>query len=151
MGSKAITPIVSIILLLMMTVFASTAAYLWMNNVQSSIQENVQRNLEGSFNEQLTSFTIISSTCNASSNNVTLILLNTGSVDISSGDFVLTLSSTTGANLDTVIENNFPGLDAADTMSLEITSNYNIILGNRYTLRATTPGGNSMSDSCSGQ
>ncbi|MBN1923904.1 MAG: hypothetical protein JW791_04045 [Nanoarchaeota archaeon] len=151
MDSKAITPIVSIILLLMMTVFASTAAYLWMNSIQSSIQENVQSNLQESFTGQLTSFTLISTICNATSDNITLIMMNTGSVDISSGDLVVSLSSTTGSTLEIIIDSGFAGIDAGDTVSLELESDYGITESSRYTVKATVPGGTMMSDSCQGQ
>ncbi|MBN1923729.1 MAG: hypothetical protein JW791_03125 [Nanoarchaeota archaeon] len=45
---NAITPVVSIILLLVMTVAASAAAFLWMNSVQSSIQESAGASIESS-------------------------------------------------------------------------------------------------------
>jgi flagellin-like protein len=145
---SGITPIVSIILLLLMTVTASTAAYFWMINIQSNIQENVESNLEQSFAGELTSFTMVSSTCNATSENVSVVLLNTGSVDIDAGDLVLSLSSLAGSTLDTVIDTGFSGLDAATSTQLEYTSSYDIQADTTYAVKVTIPGGSSMSDSC---
>ena len=151
MGSKAITPIISIILLLMMTVVASTAAYLWMSSIQSNIQQSVQSNLEDSFQGQLTSFTIISSSCESTPDNVTAVLMNTKSVNINSKDLVLTLTASNGATIDIIIDPNFAGLDASESVSMELESAYDIQSGTRYSMKVTIPGGTSMTDTCTAQ
>lgn len=145
---KAITPIIAVILLLMMTVVASSAAYFWMTSIQSSIQESVQTNLENSFAQDLTSFTLVSTLCESTPDNVTVILMNTGNVDINSGDLVITLSNSGGSTLNTIIDDDFNGIIASETTSLEYESTYDIQPSTTYTVRVTIPGGSSMSDTC---
>lgn len=145
---KGITPIIAVILLLLMTVVASTAAYFWMVNVQSNIQETVEGNIQDSFTSDLTQFTIVSSSCKAASNNVSVVVLNVGSVDIDSGDLVLTLRSLSGSTLDTIIDTTFTGISASSSEELEYESDYDIQSGTNYAVKVTMPGGTSMSDSC---
>lgn len=145
---KGITPIIAVILLLLMTVVASTAAYFWMVNVQTNIQQNVESSIQGSFTSDLTQFTIVSSTCEATPDNITVVLLNAGSVDIDAGDLVVTLSSLSGSTLDTVIDTGFTGLLESSSAQLEYESNYDIVTGTTYAVKVTVPGGKSMSDSC---
>ncbi len=151
MSSKAITPIIAVILLLMMTVVAAGAAYVWMANIQASIQEKVQSNLETSFSNKMVSFTLLTASCEATPNNVTIVITNTGGSDISSGDLVLTLLSSSGSVLDTYIDNNFSGLSTSSTVSYEYTLNYDLQPDTYYSIVVAVPGGAKSSNSCRSQ
>ncbi len=151
MSSKAITPIIAVILLLMMTVVAASAAYVWMANVQATIQQKVQSNLETSFSNNLISFTLLTASCESTPNNVTIVITNTGSSDISSGDLVLTLLSSSGSVLDTYIDSNFSGLSTSSTASYEYTIDYDIQPDTYYSIVVALPGGAKSSNTCRSQ
>lgn len=146
--NKAITPIIAVVLLLMMTIVAASAAYFWMSSIQISIQEDVQSSLQNSYITDLTSFSIVSTGCEATPDNITIELMNTGSVDIDTGDLVVTLSSSTGSTLDTIIYSDFTGISSDEASSYELTSSYDIISGTSYSIRVAVPGGKTSSDSC---
>ncbi len=133
-----------------MTVTAAGATYFWMTNVQSRIQEDVQSNILEGFAGEMTSFTIVSSTCNSTSNNISLVLMNTGSTDISGGSMIVSLSSAAGSTLDSIIYGDFTGLSAGAAQNFEVGSDYNIVSNTNYGVKVTMPGGNSMTDSCTG-
>jgi len=148
---KAVTPIISVILLLLMTIVASAAAYYWMSGLQSDIQGNMQGNLQNEFEEDLREFTLVSTSCDAATNTITLLILNPGSVNINAGDLIITLSSLSGSTLDTVIYSDFNGLGVSETQSIDVISTYDIQSSTVYAVRATIPGGKSSSDSCTGE
>lgn len=134
-----------------MTVVASTAAYFWMVNIQSNIQQSVESQLQEGFMGDLTQFTIVSSGCEATPNNISVVLLNTGSVDIDAGDLIVTLTSMTGSTLGTIIDTNFNGLSASTSTQLEYTATYDVQSGTNYLVKVTIPSGSSMSDSCTAE
>ena len=147
---KSITPIVAMIILLLMTVTAAGATYYWMTNVQTRIQEDVQSSVLEGFTSELTTFTIVSSTCDASNDDITVVLLNTGTRDIDSGSMIVSLTSNAGVTLDSVIKGDFSGLASGVASEFTVSSAYNIVSGTSYGIKVTVPGGTSMTDSCTG-
>ena len=146
---KAITPIISIILLLLMTVVASAGVYFWMNSVQTDLQSSVEGNIVDSFNDKNTQFTIVSTSCNSTADTIKVILMNTGSVDIPSGSLILSVSNSNGAILESIINSSFAGLSQSTSSQYTFTlTTADLIVSTLYTIKITEPSGKSMSDSC---
>ncbi|MBN1923730.1 MAG: VCBS repeat-containing protein [Nanoarchaeota archaeon] len=57
---KTISPVISVILLIVMTIGAAGLAFFWINNVQTNIQETVGSNVEGSAGGDCTRLNLIS-------------------------------------------------------------------------------------------
>ena len=133
---------------MLITVVVATSTYFWMTSVQSEIQEDVTGNVESGLSSELTEFTIATTSCEATPNNISMILMNTGSVSISSGNAVISVSNNRGAVLDTILYSGFPVIGQEELVNLEATSVYNLVAGTTYSIRITIPGGKSMSDSC---
>lgn len=148
-SKKAITPIISIILLLLMTVVASGGVYFWMNSVQTDLQSGVESSVVNSFANQNTEFNIISTSCNSTADTINVILMNTGSVDISSGSLILSVSTSSGAVIESIINASFPGLSQSTSAQYLFTLvTTDLELSTLYTVKVTEPSGKSMSDSC---
>jgi flagellin-like protein len=97
---KAITPVISVILLIMLVVAITGGAWYWMTNVQGSLQESAGASIEETGDLSSTQFSIASALCGT--DNVTLTLINTGSNTIASSDAILvTISTLQGAVLGT--------------------------------------------------
>lgn len=149
-NKKSITPIVAMIMLLLMTVTAAGATYFWMTNVQTRIQEDVQSSILSGIVGEMTSFTIVSSSCDESTDQIIVVLLNIGSQDIDAGSMIVSLTSSAGISLDSVIDNTFTGINAGIAESFTINMVYNIADGTNYGVKVTVPGGTSMTDTCTG-
>ncbi|VVB74523.1 Uncharacterised protein [Candidatus Tiddalikarchaeum anstoanum] len=133
---------------MLITVIVAGSAYFWMTNIQTQLQGDVESNLESGFASDLSKFTIASTKCEATSNNITLILMNTGSVNIESGSVVVTLTNTNGAVLDIISFPGFNGINTGELTTLKVTMAYDLINGKTYSVRATLPNGKAQSDSC---
>ena len=138
---KAITPVIAIVLLLMMTVAAAGGAYVWITKISQQLQDRTTQQMGKDM-----SFKGI--TCNATTDNVTITLYNTGEkaidtspvnvlvYDYATGEFNQQLSQ---SNLDTV----FAGADFMqpgkfDTKTVDVSSG-DLIDGTRYTVELGFP------------
>ncbi len=88
MGKKGITPVIAIVLLLMITVAAAGATYVWIQKILSSQQKEINTKLE-------TKLQILQTTCHAGTNKLELIIINSGkrTVDMSPLDVIVYDSS----------------------------------------------------------
>ena len=117
MVKKGITPVISVVLLIMLVVAITGGAYYWMTNVQGSLQESVGASVESGSNLASTSFSIVSVVCDddGNSDTITATVINTGSQDINLDDIaqVMTVSSLQGI----VLGVDSDGLGGAGTLS----------------------------------
>ncbi|VVB74164.1 Uncharacterised protein [Candidatus Tiddalikarchaeum anstoanum] len=132
MNNKAITPVISTILLIMLVVAITGGAWYWMTSVQGNLQENAGSTIEQTSGMSATQFSIVSTICNATNNSVTVVLMNSGQQAFSATAKVIsTLSSISG----TVLQTDAAGVSVA---SLAAGTAQSIVLGLTYDIQPTT-------------
>ncbi|MDY6762027.1 MAG: archaellin/type IV pilin N-terminal domain-containing protein, partial [Candidatus Nanohaloarchaea archaeon] len=89
---KGITPVVAMVLLLMMTVAAAGAAYVWTQGIITGQQEEAEEQLN-------TEITVRDLQCTASNGNVEFFLDNTGSQTVQASDVTVYLYSVADGSL----------------------------------------------------
>jgi flagellin-like protein len=149
MGSKGVTPIIATVILLMMTVAAAGAAYMWMNSLQSTIQRQVEETAGGVTGATQLMFDFKYKKCNATEtggayghNEIELIVENTGQGTIHEGPISLVLVDGEGNDLE-FVENTgaMSGDFNVDTfLSINFNVTTDLVLGEEYTLRLSLPG-----------
>ncbi len=82
---KGITPILSVVLLLMMTVAAFGLAYFWLSETQKDLQSDVKANIKESLGKTQASVAIIS-VYESSDNKINISLMNNGKVSYDGTD-----------------------------------------------------------------
>lgn len=85
---RGITPIIAVILLLLMTVAAAGAAYLWLTKIQGMMTESITGNIIGSQRAQGTKFCIDEPS--NSTDRIVFTLRNCGSYDVTPAEFAAT-------------------------------------------------------------
>ncbi len=141
---KAITPVISVILLIMLVVAMTAGAWYWMTNVQSSLQESAGSSIEQTSDMSSTSFSIVSVLCDATQDTVNVTLINTGSSAIASTtQYIMVVKSSSGATLGTDIECDKSSSAAVDpNTAIKIMGNYSstsdspvdLVSGTTYTV-----------------
>ncbi|NPA38260.1 MAG: hypothetical protein GXN99_00515 [Candidatus Nanohaloarchaeota archaeon] len=120
---KGITPIISVVLLLMMTVAAFGVAYLWLRTFQEDVQKEMEKSAQSQIYKSKKSFEILGvfeATVNGNPG-VKIILRNTGEATFSSKELQTTLVMIDGkytfvpVNLATL-----PNFPPGSTITLEI-------------------------------
>ncbi len=169
MDNKGVTPIIATVLLLMMTVAAAGAAYLWMTNLQSLIQSEVEGTATFITTQSALQFDVRFKKCLAydnpgNPNIIQVTLENTGTSDISRGPVGLTLRNEDGNDIsfqsnETMMQNY---LSSVGRSSFEVDTFLNLewyisewdnpiqlIDGTDYILYISLPGGVSGTSKCS--
>ena len=143
---KAISPVITLVLLIILGLAAVSGAFYWMRYMQSGIQETTGSEIERTTATRM-DYSIISHYCDSATDEFTFTVINNGP-ELIPGDtvFVLTVSDLNGVNLgaDTSMDKNtyndipangafiisgtIPGLDLQlyDEYSLKITSGTNV-------------------------
>ncbi|MDD3888278.1 MAG: hypothetical protein PHN19_06000 [Patescibacteria group bacterium] len=148
MTYKTITPVISTIILILITIVASTAAYFWMMGIQETIQTDTESSVNENAASDLKSFTLINVACNATSNTINITLMNDGIGAISSGTAILILTDLTGAELYTNINSSFNGLSEGAATTMGYVSTYDLITATSYVARVTLSDGKTKTRSC---
>lgn len=150
MNYKTISPIISTIILVLLTITISTTAYYWMLNIQQDLQQGVSGEVEGE--QTRGSFTIISMICDSASNNITFTLVNSGNRAISSGTEIIILKDVSGVGISQLMITDFPGipLEPAELV-VEYQMDYDLISGETYVAEITLPYSDLRSRSCEAQ
>jgi flagellin-like protein len=148
---KSVSPIISTILLILITIIASTSAYFWMTGVQDQIQQDTETSVNENAANDLTDFTIISVSCNATSNSVNITLMNNGVGAITAGSSILILTDINGIELYTSINSSFAGLAEGAASTLGYISTYNLTSSSTYIARLTLSNSKTRSRSCTAQ
>jgi flagellin-like protein len=149
---KSITPIISTILLILITIITSTAAYFWMMDVMEQIQQDTEENINSNPSNDLTDFTLVSVSCNSTINSINITVLNNGIGDIGSGTSILIFAdSTNSAELYTYINSSFIGLNEGQAAVISYTSSYDLIVLTTYVTRLTLSNSKTHTLSCKAQ
>ncbi len=142
MVKKGITPVISVVLLIMLVVAITGGAYYWMTNVQGSMQERVGSSIQESSEMSTASFSIVSAVCNGTSDFVNLTALNTGQSSLDTGNSIVTVSSIQGSVLGTdttVTESPDPASAGAsftvDAPAAGSTAQWDMTSGDSYSVR----------------
>lgn len=170
MSKKGITPIIATVILLMMTVAAAGAAYLWMTNLQGLIQTEVEGTATFVTSQSALQFDVVHRRCIAYSspstpNIIEAVLLNSGTKDIDSGTVGITIRDEEGNDLafqsnDTMMEDYLNsvghssfGIDTYLSLIWDVsewTAFLQITEGTDYILYLSLPGGVSGTTKCTG-
>lgn len=139
---KAVSPVITLVLLLILSLGAVSAAYYWMSYMQTGLQET-----GGSEAERTTStripFSIISHICDSNTDKFTFTVFNNGP-EIIKGDtlFVLTVSDINGVNIGfngSMGKNTNNDIPANGAFTLEATiQGLDIELYDEYSLKITS-------------
>ena len=156
--SKGVTPVIATVLLLMMTVAAAGAAYLWMNSLQNSIQQNVEETYGDVSDSARIEFQFRYRKCNATEavgsghNEIEIIVENTGQQNIPQGPVSLVLVDDMGMDLEFVEATDAmtEDLSVSSFLSLAFNVTTDLDVGGEYVLRVGLPGGVTGSQFCIG-
>lgn len=151
MNHKTITPIISVILLILLTIVASTTAYFWMMDLQEQIQQDTTSSVTGSSISDLSDFSILSTLCNSTDDYVLLTILNTGVGKIDAGTGVMVLTSTSGIQLSTTINSSLPEIPQGEAVELNFSTTYDLIDSTNYLVRLTLSNAKTRTYSCTAQ
>ena len=93
MDKKGITPVISLVLLILIMVVLVGGAYYWFTNVQETLQESTGAEVEQSRQIGRVKFDIISISCDSSTEGITISALNTGEFEIDAANAIITVSN----------------------------------------------------------
>lgn len=102
MVKKTITPVISVILLIMLVIAVSGTAWYWVNSLQANLESSAGEQVDqtSSFGNTLYMFAV-DPICNKSAN-ITLTLMNVGGTTISATEIpIISLQSSSGETLAT--------------------------------------------------
>jgi len=148
---KGITPIIATVLLLMMTVAAAGAAYVWMNSLQEQVRQQVEGSSSLITGQSQMQVDVRFKLCNSTSNAITVFLQNSGGVSIDKGNIGLTLKNNDGVDIE-FTENSTAmtsSLAVNTYLSVDFAVNTNLVSGTNYILNVIMPGGTTTSALCS--
>lgn len=151
MNSKAISPIISTIILILITITISISAYFWMIDIQETIQSDTGTKISDSAATDLTDFTILSVLCNSTTNEIEILASNNGVGNIQSGTAILVLTNIEGIELYTSINSSFQGLSQGNSATFEYESTYSLNASNIYIARLTLSNSKTRTRSCTAQ
>ena len=146
MMKKTITPVISVILLIMLTIAVSATAWYWVNGLQANLESSSAQGIESTTQMGNIQYSIISLTCNKSAN-ITIQLRNNGLSDISVTEvFLIKLLDNSGVELDSTIKQLSVALGTSGTSSIGSivfdadTEFPAIVNGTRYQIRTDVNG-----------
>ena len=87
MMKKTITPVISVILLIMLTIAVSATAWYWVNNLQGSLESGAGEGVESA--TQMVQYSMVGLTCYSATNTTVINLRNNGNTNISSAELIL--------------------------------------------------------------
>ncbi len=141
---KGITPVVAMVLLLMMTVAAAGAAYIWTQGIISGQQEEAEQQLD-------TEITVRDLQCTASNGEIDFFLDNTGSTTVEAGDITVYLYSVADDSLVNTLDTSASDLAPGDEWdSTESFDSSDMDAGNDYRVEFefTNQGSYTISERC---
>ncbi len=152
---RGLSPIIGVVLLIMMTVAVMGAAYLWITSLQQSVQQTSSQQIGTLQRGQIN---VLSVDCNATSDAVSLVIRNIGTVTIPKGNVTLEVKDNNGVHLNIysiTLANNFAPNQIV-TLSYDL-GNANLSLESKttsltadstYQLTVSFPDGTTQAVSC---
>jgi hypothetical protein len=96
MINKTITPVISVILLIMLTIAVSATAWYWVNGLQANLEDSTAQGVEEATEMGTVRYNIISAVCNTTGG-INLTIQNNGLTDITAATAMfVTLKTMTG-------------------------------------------------------
>ena len=146
MMNKTITPVISVILLIMLTIAVSATAWYWVNGLQANLEASSSQGIESTTQMGNIQYSIVSLTCNKSEN-ITIQLRNNGLSDISTTEiFLIKLLDSTGVELDSTIQSlstalGTSGISSIGSISFDADTVFPAIMnGTRYQIKTDVNG-----------
>jgi hypothetical protein len=101
MMNKTITPVISVILLIMLTIAVSATAWYWVNGLQANLEDSTAQGVEEATEMGTVRYNIISAVCNTTGG-INLTIQNNGLTDIAASTAMfVSLKTQTGAIIGT--------------------------------------------------
>lgn len=149
-SKKSASALISAVLLIFITIVSSSVIYLWMDDVNHRTMNSIEEDLHDEQIKSQRSFVILSSvTCEASSNNISFYLKNTGTVKIYPGTLILNLIDIDSAQVvDSIIDSSFQGINVEQILSLEMTSNIELNQFTQIAFEVIEPSGKAQTAYC---
>jgi hypothetical protein len=146
MMNKTITPVISVILLIMLTIAVSATAWYWVNGLQANLEASSSQGIESTTTMGNIQYSMVSLSCNSSAN-VTIQLRNNGLSDISTTEiFLIKLLDNAGVELESTIQSLPTALGTSGTSSIGVitfvaaTEFPSITSGTRYQVKTDVNG-----------
>ncbi len=151
MNKKGITPVISIVLMIMITVSAASAGYFWMGSIQSNLQVSAQNaisstGLGGNYQISALAGGVI---CESGvDGTIQVYVSNTGSNNIEMGDWYIFVKDSINANVGTWTNTTF--LNSGETVPIlfEFLSGSSLSNKTQYVIQINSPKGGSATTSC---
>ncbi|MBR9678701.1 MAG: hypothetical protein GON13_00350 [Nanoarchaeota archaeon] len=161
LNKKGVTPIISIVLLLMITVAVAGTVSFWLGSVQEGAQSEIEDSTDIITSQTQQGISIQFVTCDATNDLVTVVIRNSGTRPIESGDVALTISDEDGITNLGYATDATPwatrlNVDESETITDIIVNGGNdvevdLIADTNYQLSITVPGGASAGKVCTAQ
>ena len=119
MFKKTITPVISLVLLILLMISIVTGAFYWMTGVQEGLQESTGAGVQSAQNAQNIKYNIITVACDDTDDSVKITALNSGDFTIDASNAVITVSDMNGVVL---------GVDTDVTGSASIPSGESFVI-----------------------
>lgn len=139
---KAISPVITLVLLLILALSAIAGAFYWMSYMQAGMQEQSGREIERTSSEKI-DYSLIAHYCDSTTDTFTMTLINNGPNYIP-GDalFVLTVNDINGVGIGTntsMAKSTYNNIPANAVFILEATiEGLDIELYDEYSLKLTS-------------
>jgi flagellin-like protein len=137
---KAITPVIAIILLIMLTIAVAATAWYWVNGLQSNLESSSASGIDQVTEMGQVQYSIERLVCNVSEEgNISITMINNGRSDISSTElFVIKVYDLSNVQLGNPIMKSLPetmqisGLEKLQTITFLSSEFPSMVAGSRY-------------------
>jgi flagellin-like protein len=158
-NKKGVTPIISIVLLLMITVAVAGTVSFWLGSVQEGAQSEIEDSTDIITSQTQQSVTVQFVTCDTVLNEVTVVIRNSGTRPIEPGEVSLTVSDEDGITNKGYVSMVAPwvarlDVDESETIVFDLDSGTPVFImlsDDNYQLSVTVPGGASAGKVCTAQ
>ncbi|MDD5417499.1 MAG: hypothetical protein PHW96_01250 [Candidatus Nanoarchaeia archaeon] len=146
-SKKGVTPIVSIILMLMITIALAGTAFIWISSLSERGRGGAEGDITDLERQTGSRFSVLKAECNSTSEGVELTFFNDGNSRILAGNAVIVIKRG-GEVLDSVIETSWPELSVSALYQYNFTTAANLEHGRTYSMEITLPGSVAGSSFC---
>ncbi len=137
---KAITPVIAIILLIMLTIAVAATAWYWVNGLQSNLESSSSSGIDQVTQMGQVQYSIERLVCNVSDEgNISITMINNGRSDISSTElFVIKVYDLSNIQLGNPVMKQLPetmqisGLEKLQTITFPSSEFPSMVAGSRY-------------------
>ncbi|MFA5406271.1 MAG: sialidase family protein [Candidatus Nanoarchaeia archaeon] len=138
---SGITPVVSVVLLLLITVAISSSAFIWVSGTQAGIQKEASLELSRNQDSISNFVNIIGISIDLSTREINVTLHNIGDKTITAGPSAISILDDNNIALETIITSLNNNLAQNELITLSVNYSYVLIENDTYNIRVNLPGG----------